>query len=179
MKPHRDRPLPQPTDSWHTVVLACFTYPSATSESAKLHLMAVTADGRRIYFTTHHASTGPHGGYSGSYGSTYGSGSGAYGSSTVAAGGTGAAAGTDAAAEAAAAAAAPGVVPFPRRPETLMAVFARAALPHAGVARGPAADLTRWVVERCCAGCKVRVTGRDKPAKRPPKVPHLLLGQQV
>ncbi|KXZ50010.1 hypothetical protein GPECTOR_18g164 [Gonium pectorale] len=121
----------------------------ATSESTKLHLLAVTADGRRIYFTTHHTtpSYGPYGGVYGSTGSAVGGGAGAGGGGAGALTASGLAAESAAAAAAAAAAAGPGggvgEPPFPRRPETLMAVFARAALPHAGVARGPTADLSR------------------------------------
>ncbi|GFR52523.1 hypothetical protein Agub_g15096, partial [Astrephomene gubernaculifera] len=128
--------------------------PIATSESSKLHLLAVTADGRRIYFTTHHQSS------YGTYGNMYGSGGG------VGSAGGGGGAGT-ASAERAAEAAAGGAAgaggagaepPFPRRPETLVAVFARAALPHSGVARGPGADLSRSaaleiVAAHYSAGC--------------------------
>ncbi|GLC36182.1 hypothetical protein PLESTB_001371300 [Pleodorina starrii] len=128
--------------------------PVATSESSKIHLMAVTADGRRIYFTTHHPqSYGSYNGYGG--GGHAGSASAERAMAAAAAGGGAAGAAAGAGGGGTAASAEP---PFPRRPDTLLAVLARAALPHSGVARGATADLSRSaaleiVAAHYSAGC--------------------------
>jgi nuclear pore complex protein Nup155 len=114
---------------------------AGTCESSRLHLLAVTADGRRVYFSTWHAplyGSGAYGSTNSSYGSTYGSGTnGAYGSGTSAAPGAAAAGGGGTPG------AGGGAPAFARRPETLVAVAVRGALPHSGAARGTAADLSR------------------------------------
>jgi len=80
--------------------------PIARSESSKLHLLVVTADGRRVYFTTRYMRS-------------------AYFSQYTQTGAVGQAASQG-------------------RPETLVAVFARQALPHTGLALGrTTADLAR------------------------------------
>ncbi|GIL76872.1 hypothetical protein Vretifemale_6406 [Volvox reticuliferus] len=109
-----------------------YIVPIATSESSGLHLMAVTADGRRIYFSTHPLSK---------YG-TYNLHGGARGVMTKAP--PLAVAGATTGNATAAGGAATGREPaYYRRPETLAAVFARAALPYSAGARGATGDLSR------------------------------------
>ncbi|GLI65285.1 hypothetical protein VaNZ11_008776 [Volvox africanus] len=108
--------------------------PITTSESSGLHLMAVTADGRRIYFSTHTLSK---------YG-TYNLHGSARGISMMAkAPPVAVASATTSGALAAGSAVACREPAFYRRPETLAAVFARAALPHSAGARGATGDLSR------------------------------------